>query len=130
MQNIRRLGLVAIVVFLTIGAAGCVLFSGAAIGPDTYSYVSGNLKTTYAATLPRAWEATDRALAYLGLVTIDQKRDAFFGRFDGEMADGRDFTVSLTKITDNTTEIGVRIDLGDRSVSETIHAEIANILKR
>ena len=130
MKKTKRLGLVLIVALLAMSAAGCLLFAGAAAGAGTYAYVSGNLKTTYDATLPRAWEATDRALEQLNMVVEEEKKDAFSGKFSGEMVDGRAYTVSLTRVTDATTEIAVRVGLGDRDVSESIHAEIAAILER
>lgn len=107
-----------------------MLFSDSSVGPGSYSYVSGNLMTTYAATLPRAWEATDRALMQLDMVVVEESKDAFSGRFVGQMVDDRDYTVSLTKVSDDRTEIAVRVGLGDREVSESIHAEIAAILAR
>ncbi len=130
MKRMKRLGLVMVVAVMTLSAVGCLLFAGAAAGAGTYAYVSGNLKTTYDATLPRAWEATDRALANLDMVVVEENNDAFSGSFSGKMADGRDYTVSLDKVTDETTEIAVRVGLGDRDVSETIHSEIAAMLGR
>lgn len=128
MKKIRRLGLAMIVAVIALSAGGCLLFGGAAVGAGTYAYVSGNLKTTYDATMSQAWEAAEQALANLNMEVVEANSDAFSGRFTGKMGDGRDYTISLTKVTDETTEIAVRVGLGDRDVSETIHREIAAIL--
>ena len=55
-------------------------------------------------------------MAQLKMVVVEKNQDAFSGRFSGEMVDGRAYTVSLTKITDATTEIAIRVGLGDRRV--------------
>ena len=45
------------------------------------------------------------------------------------MADGREFNINLTKVTADTTEVAIRIGMGDREVSETIHGKILANLK-
>lgn len=114
---------------LSITASGCALLLGAGAGAGAYAYIEGNLKTTYDAALPRAWEATRQALQQLGMKPDLEQHDAFSGTLKGKMADGREFNIAVTKVTDARTEIAIRIGLGDRKVSETVHAKIARNLK-
>ena len=114
---------------LSISATGCVLLLGAGAGAGAYAYIEGNLKTTYDAALPQTWEATRQAVQELGMKPDVEEHDAFSGTLKGTMADGRDFAIALTKVTDRKTEVAIRIGLGDRKISETVHAKIAANLK-
>ncbi len=114
---------------LSITATGCALLLGAGAGAGAYAYVEGNLKTTYDAALPQAWEAARQSLQQLGMKPDVEQHDAFSGALKGKMADGREFIIAVTRVTDTRTEIAIRIGLGDRNASETIHAKIAANLK-
>ncbi|TVQ41428.1 MAG: DUF3568 family protein [Spirochaetaceae bacterium] len=115
---------------LSLTLSGCLLLAGGAVGAGTYAWVAGNLKTTYDAALPQTWEAARQAVQYLDMKTSVEEQDAFSGNLKGTMADGREFTIRLAKVTEQTTEVAVRIGLGDRDVSETIHSRIAANLRR
>jgi hypothetical protein len=114
---------------LTFAATGCALLLGAGAGAGAYAYIEGNLKTTYDAALPQTWEATRQALQQLGMKPDVEQHDAFSGALKGTMADGREFNIAVTKVSDGRTEVAVRIGLGDRKVSEAVHAKIAADLK-
>ncbi|WP_319560696.1 DUF3568 family protein [Marispirochaeta sp.] len=129
MKKIRGIHVLLITVILTIAMTGCVLLAGGAVGAGTYAYVSGNLKTTYDATLQLTWDASLQAVRSLDMKADRKEYDAFSGVLKGTMADGRDFNISLTKVTAETTEVAIRIGMGDRKVSETIHGEILANLK-
>jgi hypothetical protein len=114
---------------LSMTATGCALLLGAGAGAGAYAYVEGNLKTTYDAALPQTWEAARQALQQLGMKPDVEQHDAFSGALKGKMADGREFNIAVTKVTDTRTEVAIRIGLGDRKVSEAVHAKIAANLK-
>ncbi|WP_319416636.1 DUF3568 domain-containing protein [Marispirochaeta aestuarii] len=117
--------LIPVLLMLIIATtAGCVLLAGGAVGAGTYAYVSGNLKTTYDASLQQTWNATLKALQSLDLKTDEEEFDAFTGVLKGNMADGREFYINLKKVTAETTEVAIRIGMGDQKVSKTIHGEI------
>ena len=129
MKNIPRIHALLIPVLLIIATTGCVLLAGGAVGAGTYAYVSGNLKTTYDATLQQTWDAAQKAVRNLDMKAQEEEHDAFSGVLKGTMADGREFNISLTKVTPETTEVAIRIGMGDQEVSKTIHGEILANLK-
>ncbi|WP_321992435.1 DUF3568 family protein [Marispirochaeta aestuarii] len=129
MKNIPRIHALLIPVLLIIATTGCVLLAGGAVGAGTYAYVSGNLKTTYDATLQQTWDAAQKAVRNLDMKAQEEEHDAFSGVLKGTMADGREFNISLTKVTPETTEVAIRIGMGDQKVSKTIHGEILANLK-
>lgn len=129
MKNIRRIHALLIPVLIIIATTGCVLLAGGAVGAGTYAYVSGNLKTTYDATLQQTWDAAQKAVRNLDMKAQKAEHDAFSGVLKGTMADGREFNISLTKVTPETTEVAIRIGMGDQEVSRTIHGEILANLK-
>jgi len=114
---------------LSITATGCALLLGAGAGAGAYAYIEGNLKATYDAALPQTWEATLQALQQVGMKPDVERHDAFGGVLKGKMADGREFAIELTRVTDNKTEVAIRIGLGDRKASQSIHGKIAANLK-
>jgi len=114
---------------LCITPTGCVLLLGAGAGAGAYAYIEGKLKATYDAALPPTWEATLQALQQVGLKSDVEQHDAFGGVLKGTMADGREFAIAVTRVTDSKTEVAIRIGLGDRKASQTIHAKIAANLK-
>ena len=114
---------------LSITATGCALLLGAGAGAGAYAYIEGNLKATYDAALPPTWEATLQALQQVGMKPDVERHDAFGGVLKGTMADGRDFAIELTRVADNKTEVAIRIGLGDRKASQSIHGKIGANLK-
>jgi len=129
-MKLSRVRVMVMAVILPLTLTGCLLLAGGAVGAGTYAWVAGNLKTTYDATLPQTWEATRQAVQHLDMKTTVEEQDAFSGNLKGTMADGREFVIRLSKVTEQTTEVAVRIGLGDRDVSETIHSGIAANLRR
>jgi len=123
------LGTLLLLVVLSISATGCVLLLGAGAGAGAYAYVEGNLKTTYDATLPQVWDATTAALDEMGMKPDMAKHDAFSGTMKGTMADGKEFNITVKRVDDKKTEVGIRIGLGDRKTSEAIHEKIVKNLK-
>lgn len=99
------------------------------MGAGTYAYIKGDLKRNYEAPIDKAWEATLKAVEELKLKVESKQNDAFSGVIKGNMADGKSFAINLKKLTETSTEIGVRIDaFGDRQKSETIHDKILSKL--
>jgi hypothetical protein len=126
---------VALLGCLLIGLSGCsrqlLILGGAAaaVGAGTYAYIKGDLKRNYEAPIDKAWEATLKAVEELKLKVESKQNDAFSGVIKGKMADGKSFAINLKKLTETSTEIGVRIDaFGDRQKSETIHDKILSKL--
>ena len=121
-----RIHLLSLPAVLLLTLSGCVLLAGGAAGAGTYAYISGNLKTTYDADMTDAWEASRAVVAELGMVADVEQHDAFSGSLKGTTADGKDFTISLSRVTQETTEVAIRIGrVGNRKRSEEIHSRIS-----
>lgn len=129
-MKIKKLGIVILLSVLSLSATGCLMLGRNTTTVGTYTYLAGNLKTNYDATLPQTWEAARTTIRQLDMKADIEDSDAFSGKLKGVMADGRDFTISLTKVTERTTEVGTRIGLGDQVVSETIHKKIMENIKK
>ena len=62
---------------------------------------------------------------------MEKERDFFGGLIKGIMHDGTKITINMKSLTDNSTEVGVRVGVfGDRKRSEIIHNKIAENFKK
>ena len=128
-MKIREMKIFALLSVSLMMSGGCALLVGAGAGVGTYAYIDGKLKRSYGSPLPKVWEASLAAVKDLKLTTASQQSDAFNGVIKGEMADGKRFEITLKKISEKSTEVGVRIGVfGDRKKSEVIHEQIAKRL--
>ena len=131
----RRLQLVAVLCCFLIGLSACsrkwavIGAAAAAVGAGAYYYVKGDLKRTYEAPMDKTWEATIKAVEELKLTVESQKHDGLSGVIKGKTADDKSFEINLKRLTENSTEVGVRIGtFGDRTKSEAIHDKIQSHL--
>jgi hypothetical protein len=131
----RRLQLVALLCCFLIGLSGCsrkwavIGAVAAAVGTSAYFYVKGDLKRNYEASIDKTWQATVKSVEDLGLSTESKENDAFNGVIKGKMADGKSFTISVKRLGENLTEVGVRVGtFGDRERSEAVHDKILSNL--
>jgi hypothetical protein len=129
----KKLAPVVLLCCLLIGLNACayVLLGAltAGAGTGTYFFVKGNLKRDYEAPVERMWEATLQAVEELRLSTESKRYDAFGGEIKGVMADGERFQIELKRLSNNWTELGVRVGIfGDRTRSEAIHDKILSKL--
>ena len=127
----RHIGWVALLCCFLIGLSACsrkwvvIGAAAAAVGAGTYYYVKGDLKRNYEAPMDKTWQAAVQTVEELKLTTESKKNDAFNGTINGKMADGKTFTISVKRVGENMTEVGVRIGtFGDRARSEAIHDKI------
>ena len=122
----RRLRELALFVVFLIALSGCAgLLVGAGAGVGTYAYIQGELKRNYDAPVDRVWQASLAAVKELRLRIESKQQDAFGGVIKGKMADDKSYEISLKRISDKSTDVGVRIGtFGDRIKSEAIHDKI------
>jgi hypothetical protein len=127
----KRLQLVALLCCFLIGLSACsrkwaaIGAAAAAVGAGTYYYIKGDLKRNYEASMEKTWEASIQAVEELKLTIESSEHDAFTGAIKGKMADGKSFTINVKRLSDNMTEVGIRIGtFGDRARSEAIHDKI------
>jgi hypothetical protein len=131
----RRLQLVALLCCLLIGLSGCsrkwvvIGAAAAAVGAGTYAYVNGNLTRNYEASMDKTWQAAVQSVEDLNLTAESKEHDAFNGVIKGKMVSGKSFTISLKRLDENLTEVGVRVGtFGDRERSEAFHDRILSHL--
>ncbi|MGD9251320.1 MAG: DUF3568 family protein [Desulfobacterales bacterium] len=120
------------ILLLVSGCSRKMFIAGAAatgIGVGTYAYVKGNLQRTYEAPMDKVWNATMATMKEFDLTIKSQRKDAFNGVIDGEMADGRTFQINVVRQAANTTEVGIRVGVfGDRGRAEVMHGHIYSLL--
>ena len=132
----KRIKLLAILGCVLIVLAGCskkwVILgtAAAAVGVGAYAYIRGDLKRTYDVNIEKAWAASVQSVEALKLTTESKTHDAFSGNIKGKMADGTAFEITLKRVGENATEVGIRLGtFGDRPKSEAIHDKILANLK-
>lgn len=118
--SIRMLVLAA--TLLALGATGCAAAAaGAVVGVGTYSYLRGDMTTTFAAPIDDVWQATVQATRELGLVVKEQERDGLNGRLVASQVKGGDIKISLERRGDNVTAVSVRVGtFGDENMSRFV----------
>ncbi|MDV2496255.1 MAG: DUF3568 family protein [bacterium] len=121
----RRLIIVILISFLSAGCPAAILVTGAGLGAGAYAWVKGELKRTYPATYDAVWNASSDALQSLEMPVVSQQRDALKGTIMAKRADGSDVRVDVKYLTENTTQVSIRIGLfGDRPDSARVHETI------
>ena len=115
-----------ITLFVTTIAAlylsGCAaVIIGGAAGYGTYAYIRGEMKGNENVSLDRAWSATQAAMKDLEFTVTTQRKDALQARLIAHTALDKKIEINLTKVTDNLTEIKIRVGtFGDQTLSHTI----------
>jgi len=126
------IGIILVLVCMSFMLQGCLLLAagaGAGAGVATVAYVKGELKTTYAASLNRTWEATLSALKDLRINVYSSKKDATEGSIEATKADGTKVKITLEPAGPDTTSVKIRVGIfGDEEVSRVINREIASKL--
>ena len=118
----------------TAMTAGCgfVLF-GVGTGAFTGAYVMGELKQTYANGYPEAIRASKETLNELKIAVAESGGDEAKTTLKGLRPDGTPVEVTIRKIDEQQTEIGVRtghIGVWDQEASRQIQRLIAERLAR
>ena len=122
----RRIMIVAVLVGLLIGQAGCfLLLVGAGAGIGGYAYAEGELSRTYNAPVKRAYDACVEVLKSMKMAVKGAKQDALGGDIVAHRADGTVVRVQLKAMGAEQTKVGVRIgNFGDKEQSMAIHDKI------
>ena len=134
-MKLRKQRTMLLLCYLLIGLSGCaaVIAAGVGVGVGfgTYKYLEGNLQRDYIGPPDTLWEATLAAMDDLQVASQVKERDFFGGLIKGIMHDGTKITINMKRLTDNSTEVGVRVGVfGDRKRSEVIHNKIADNFKK
>ncbi|MEY4385174.1 MAG: hypothetical protein RLY20_457 [Verrucomicrobiota bacterium] len=102
--------------------SGCAaVIVGAGAGAGVYAYVRGEMKGNENHSLDQTWAATQAAMKDLQFNVSSQQKDALQARLIARTAMDKRIEINLTKITDNTTEVTIRVGtFGDQTLSHTI----------
>jgi len=128
---------IILLLFITTGGTGCMLFvaagAGAAVGVGAAEYIGGELKQAYAAPMEKTWNASLATTDELKMKATEKSIDNLDQNrvIKGKTEDGKDFQISLETLGKDVTMVKVRIGLfGDEKNSRTIHETIAKNLKK
>ena len=126
------IGIILVLFCMSFMIQGCLLLAvgaGAGAGAATVAYVKGELKTTYAASLNRTWDATLSALKDLRINVYSSKKDAIEGSIEATKADGTKVKITLEPAGPDTTSVRIRVGIfGDEEASRVINRQIASKL--
>jgi hypothetical protein len=119
-----RLVLIALLASIVALTSGCLLFvAGAAAGAGvgTYAYVSGELRSSEAVKLDKAWNAAQAAMKDLGYTVTEKQKNGLEGKLIARGPGDKKVQVNLVKKSDTVTEIRVRVGtFGDEGLSRQI----------
>jgi len=125
-------GVILILICMSFVLQGCLLLAvgaGAGAGAATVAYVKGELKTTYAASLDRTWDATLSALKDLRINVYSSKQDATGGNIEATKVDGTKVKIILEPVGPDTISVRIRVGIfGDEEASRVINRQIASKL--
>jgi hypothetical protein len=127
----RSVSLIGILLALSIFAGCAALVIGAGAGAGVYTYVKGELISSYANDFNHTQETAIQSLNYLK-ITIDEKRQENSQTLiKAHQNDGSPVTVRIRSTGYDMTEVAVRcgrIGFWDRKNAELIHVTIRNTI--
>jgi len=114
---------------LTGGCAAVLLGAGA--GAGVYSYINGELKSTYDTPYEKTLEAVESVCEELKITITENNDEGIITTLKGHQPGDNPVTIKVTIISPESTEVGVRVGLvgvWDRSQAETIQSYITKAL--
>jgi len=126
---ISKILFVASLAVATALGSGCALFVGAAVGGaagvGTYAYINGELQSSEAVTLNKAWDASLAAMKDLGYTVAEKQKDSQQAQLTALGPGDKKTQVSLKRKSDTVTQMGIRVGtFGDETLSRQILAKI------
>jgi len=134
-ENCRMIGKFLSFVFLIVllAAAGCAAFvAGAGTGVGVYTYMKGDLKRSYQATMDETTRACTDVFKSLKIEIEEKKFDGITTTIKALHSGRTPVRAKIVMIAPKITEVSVRsgiIGIWDKKVSELIHASIAQRLQ-
>ena len=116
--------------FVILGCAAFIAGTGA--GAGVYTYVNGELKTSYQATFDETNQICIAVLKDLEMEITENTSDSIKANIKARQTDGTPVTIKTAMRAPGTTEVSVRsgiVGVWDKKVSELIHASIAKRLQ-
>lgn len=114
------LGLLLVLAASLAGVGCAAIVVGGATGAGV-AYSMGALKTVETTTVEKAYIAAQSALKQLEFQETLVSKDAIEASVEGETSAGKSVTIRIKRITDQSTEIRIRVGtFGDESLSRLI----------
>jgi predicted phage tail protein len=116
---------------LLLNIYGCfALFVGAAAGTGTAVWLSGKLTQEFNASYERTINAAKKALRSLKLEIIKETKEVNVTQLKSRYTDGRDIWIDISKVTENTTKVEVRVGVvkPDKAAADNIFKKIRRYL--
>ena len=127
MKRKRIAGILFSIVLLCLAGCAPLVVGGAAVtaGAGTYVYVMGELKTDYAHSFERVWDACERVVADMRAVDVVPVKEIGNARIEA-LIDEERVRIAIEYKARNLTNVSVRVGtLGNRTASQRIHDKIA-----
>lgn len=122
-KSIREMSLALGLGVLILTTAGCLpLIVGAAAGAGGYAYVRGVLVKQFDVSATDLHRAAVSGLKDLDLPISYDKDDRLSAKVRAEFSDGKDVKIDIVAVTEETSQIKIRIGLfgGDKLRSEMV----------
>lgn len=121
MNRCAGLGLLALtLVFVN----GCWLFvAGAGAGAGAVWYY-GALRSTEEAGHKAVFDASEKAMEDLGMSVEKKSEGATTSKLEGKAADGKIVRISVDRVSENTSELTIRMGLADEAGARRIYEQI------
>jgi hypothetical protein len=99
---------------------------------SSYNYASGNLSATLNADVEKSYNAALKAMEQLQLTPTEKSKDALGARILAKTSADKKVKVTLTRVTDTTTElvVGIGTVVGDKDIAKTVYDKITENLKQ
>jgi len=128
-KSIASYFLILFSVFILSGCAALAI-GGAAVGASvgTYYYVSGELKTDYAAPFEQVWAACEKTVADMRGTKVTPYKEIARGTITSIIKDEK-VKIDITYKSKDLTTVAVRVGLlGNKLSSQFLHDKIAQNL--
>ena len=123
---------IMLLLLMSLFLQGCMLLAlgaGAGAGAGTVAYIKGELRTTYASSLDRTWNATLAALRDLDIRVVSNRKDETKGEIEARQSDDTKVKIAMEPSGPNTTLVKIRVGMfGDDAASRAINSKIASRL--
>ncbi len=124
MMKLRKIAALSLLATSLVFANGCFLFVGAAGAGAGAVWYYGALKSTEETGHKAVHAAAKQALEQLEIPVQTSSVDATAGTIEGETADNKQVVISVKHLTENTTELTIRVGLTDETRARMIYNKI------
>lgn len=123
-MTMKRLATATLLILTAIFANGCLLVVGAAgVGAGAVWYY-GALRSTEEVGHTKLFEASKAAAGELGMTVTKDAVDATEGKIEATTGEDRRVAISIERVTENTSELVIRVGIADEAGARALYAKI------